>query len=70
MVGALKDFALVRLGEPGKVHGITGDTEGEMRVFLGMLVSLAKSFRTENVDVEMMRTLRKIAVKKRGKVAG
>ena len=59
---------LLLTGELIEVNCITGNTDGEVRIILGILICLDESFAVENVDIDMMCLLCEVAVKNCNKV--
>jgi hypothetical protein len=51
-----------------EVYCVSGNADGELRIVLGMLLSIEKSVSVENVNVKMVATLGSITIKKVYKV--
>ena len=62
MEGTGNDLLLLFTGKLAEVDSITGNTDGQVRICFGVLVRLEQSLTIHDVDIEVMRTVLKIAV--------
>lgn len=59
---------LLFLGQLNEVYSITGNTDSQLRIVLGVLLSVQKSILSEHVYVEVMTALCGIAIEKSNQV--
>ena len=64
MEGSGNNLVLLLLGKLDEVYRIAGDTDGKLRIFLGVSLRIKKRLASEHVNVEMMAALFYVAVKK------
>ena len=68
MEGSGDNVVLLLLGELDEVYGIAGNPDCELRIVLGMLLSIEKCLTVEDIDVEVMTALYGITVEEAYKI--
>ena len=68
MEGSCDNVILLLLGELDEVNRITGNSDGELRIVLGMLLCIEKCLTVEYINVEVMTALYGIAIEKTNEV--
>ena len=62
MEGTGDDVSLLLGSELDEVDGISGYTDGQLRIVLGMLLSVQQHIPVQHVHVQMMAALCRIAI--------
>jgi len=66
--GSADNVCLLLRRKLDEVNCISGYTDSQLRIVLGMLLSIKKSISVENVDIQMMSALDCISVEKRNEI--
>ena len=70
MEGTRNDLVLLLLGERVEVHGIAGNADGQLRILLGVSLSVEQRLTIEDVDVQVVATLLGVSVEHVDQVIG
>ena len=62
MEGAGDALILLGTGQLDKVDGVAGNTDGQLRIQLGMSLRIQQSLAVEHIDIEEVRMLAKVAI--------
>ena len=55
MESAGDDLILLGTGQLDKVDGVAGNTDGQLRIQLGVSLRIQQSLAVEHIDIEMVR---------------
>ena len=67
--GSGDNVSLLLGSKLNEVYCVSGNTDGELRIVLGMLLCIEKSISVENVNVKMVSALGSVTIEKIYKVA-